>query len=57
MGDAPKKTAYDIVHTKFCKFMLEVSKYESTTLVLGELGRYPLQNKVIRQTFYIGLEW
>ena len=46
-----KKTAsYEMVHTKFCKFMLGVSKYESTTLVLGELGRYPIQFKAIRQT-------
>ncbi len=49
-GDTYNKTTYEMVHTKYCKFMLGVSKYESTTLVLGELGRYPLQNKVIRQT-------
>ncbi len=47
-GDTYNKTTYEMVHTKYCKFMLGVSKYESTTLVLGELGRYPLQNKVIR---------
>ena len=48
--DDNKNVSYDMVHTKYCKFMLGVSKYESTTLVLGELGRYPVQQKVIRQT-------
>ena len=47
-GNRPPK--FEIAHTKFCKFMLGVSKYESTTLVLGELGRYPIQLKAIRQT-------
>ncbi len=45
-----KRPKFEIAHTKFCKFILGVSKYESTTLVLGELGRYPIQLKAIRQT-------
>ncbi len=45
-----KTPKFEITHTKFCKFMLGVSKYESTTLVLGELGRYPIQLKATRQT-------
>ena len=40
--------AYEIVHTNFCKFALGVSKYFSSTLSMGELGRYPLEYKVIR---------
>ena len=41
---------YEKVHTNFCKHSLGISKYESTTLSLGELGRYPIQNKIIVQT-------
>ena len=42
--------------------MLGVSKYKSTTIVLGEIGRYPVPQKAIRQTiftqFYMhGIEW
>ncbi len=37
-------------HTKFAKFSLGVSKYESNTLVLGELGIFPIQLKAIRQS-------
>ncbi len=32
-----------------CKFALGVSKYSSTTLALGELGRFPIEYKVLRQ--------
>ena len=39
---------YEIVHTKFCKFALGISKYNSSTLAMGELGRYPIEHKVIR---------
>ena len=37
------------MHSNFCKFALGVSKYSSTTLALGELGRFPIEYKVLRQ--------
>ncbi len=40
---------YEKVHSNFCKFTLGVSKYSSTTLALGELGRFPIEFKVLRQ--------
>ena len=36
------------VQTNFCKFSLGISKYESNTLALGELGRYPIEQKAAR---------
>ena len=43
------KNDIEKTHTNFCKFTLGISKYESNTLVLGELGRYPIEFKAIRQ--------
>ncbi len=40
-----QSSSVETVHTHYCKFMLGISKYESTKLTLGELGRFPHQNK------------
>ncbi len=45
MNHEIQNSSVETVHTNYCKFTLEISKYESTTLTLGELGRFPLQNK------------
>ncbi len=37
-------------YTSFAKFALGVSKYTSNTLVLGELGKFPIQLRAIRQS-------
>ena len=41
-----RNTPYKIekVHSDFCKRTLNVSKYASTTAVMGELGRYPIMH-------------
>ncbi len=55
----PKSTVgFEKPHTNFAKFALGVSKYESNTLVLGELGKFPIQLKAIRQSilFWFRLE-
>lgn len=36
------KYKIDKVHTDFCKRSLNMTKYSSTTAVMGELGRYPI---------------
>ena len=36
------KYKIDKVHTDFCKRALNVTKFSSTTAVMGELGRYPI---------------
>ena len=33
-----------------CKYALGISKYSSNTLALGELGRFPLQHRIILLT-------
>ncbi len=40
---------YEKVHSNFCKFALGISKYASTTLAFGELGRFPIKFKVLNQ--------
>jgi exonuclease III len=35
------------LHTKFCKFVLGMSKFSSDFAVLGELGRVPLTHKIL----------
>ncbi len=40
---------YEKVHSNFCKFALGISKYASTTLSFGELGRFPIKFKVLNQ--------
>ncbi len=40
---------YEKIHSSFCKFALGISKYSSTTLAFGELGRYPIEFKVLNQ--------
>lgn len=44
-----KRPIYEKVHANFCKFTLGVSKYASTTLSYGELGRFPIEINVISQ--------
>ncbi len=39
---------YEKVHSIFCKFALGISKYSSTTLALGELGRFPIESVVCK---------
>ncbi len=53
-----QNSSVEIVHTNYCKFTLGISKYESTTLTLGELGRFPLQNKAtsLALSYWIRLE-
>ena len=36
------KLLYEKLHTRFCKFTLNVSKYSSNYACRAELGRYPL---------------
>jgi potassium voltage-gated channel Eag-related subfamily H protein 8 len=40
------KIEYQKVHNSFCKFVLNVSKYASTEACRGELGQYPICNKI-----------
>ena len=42
-----KRPLIDISFSKFCKYALGISKYSSTTLALGELGRFPVSHKAI----------
>ena len=37
---------YEKTHSKFCKFVLNVSKYSSTSACMAEMGRYPLSFKI-----------
>ena len=39
-------SSYEKVHTDFCKYTLNMSKYASTDACLGELGRYPIINTI-----------
>ena len=41
-----------------CKYALGISKYSSTTLALGEIGRFPLQHRIILLTlmYWLRLE-
>ena len=41
-----KKCYYDC-HTKFCKFVLKVSKFMHNMMMYEELGRYPLHSKLL----------
>ncbi len=36
----------DQTYNSFCKYALGISKYTSSTLTLGELGKFPLSQKV-----------
>lgn len=38
--------SYERLHTDFCKFSLGLTKYASTEACRGELGRYPLCNRI-----------
>ena len=53
-----KSVAFEKPHTNFVKFSLGVSKFESNTLTLGELGRFPVELKAIRQSilYWLRLE-
>ena len=48
-----RQQSYELLYTKYCKFMLGVPKNESTTLVLGQIGRYPVPQKAIRHTILL----
>ena len=37
---------YEKVHLNYCKFVLGISKYASNLAVLGELGRFPVADKI-----------
>ena len=55
-----KNTSNDIErsYSNFCKFSIGVSKYARTNLTLGELGRYPIQIRlvVLAALYWICLE-
>ena len=38
-----------MVHLRFGKYILNISKYSSNVAVLGNLGRYPLYIKALKQ--------
>jgi hypothetical protein len=42
----PDKYNYQMVHNKYSKFVLNMSKYASSEACRGELGQYPLCNKI-----------
>jgi exonuclease III len=42
----PDRHSYQMVHNKYCKFVLNMSKYASSEACRGELGQYPLCNKI-----------
>jgi exonuclease III len=46
------------LHTKFCKFVLGISKFSSDYAVLGELGRVPLYHKILlsHTMYWLNLE-
>jgi hypothetical protein len=37
----------DQSYNSFCKYALGISKYSSSTLALGEVGKFPLSHKAI----------
>ncbi len=39
--------AFEKVHSSFCKFVLGVSKFSSNYAVLGELGRFPIEHRIL----------
>ncbi len=39
--------AFEKVHSSFCKFVLGVSKFSSNYAVLGELGRFPIEHRIM----------
>ncbi len=41
------KSTVDLVYNKYCKYVLGISKYSSSTLALAELGKFPLSHKAI----------
>ena len=52
------ESAVETFYSTSCKYTLGISKYSSTTLALGELGRYPIQHRVILLTmlYWLRLE-
>ena len=44
------ESAVETFYSTTCKYALGISKYSSTTLALGELGRYPIQHRVVLLT-------
>ncbi len=58
MDHETQNSSVATVHANYCKFTLGISKYESTTQTLGELGRFPLQNKAtcLALSYWIRLE-
>ena len=52
------ESAVETFYSTSCKYALGVSKYSSTTLALGELGRYPIQHRVVLLTmlYWLRLE-
>jgi hypothetical protein len=45
-----KKTPYDKIHNKFCKFILGIKKCSSYFSARYELGRYPIDNFIKTQS-------
>ncbi len=58
MNHETQNSYVETVHINYCKFTLGISKYESTTLTLGELDRFLLQNKAtcLALLYWIRLE-
>ena len=42
-----QESAVERFYSTSCKYALSISKYSSTTLTLGKLGRYPIQHRVV----------
>ena len=53
-----KDTLVETFYSTSCKHALGISKYSSTTLAMGELGRYPIQHRIILLTtmYWLRLE-
>ncbi len=48
----------DQTYNNFCKYALGISKYISSTLTLGELGKFPLSHKasVLALAYWLRME-
>ena len=49
------ESAVETFYSTSCKHALGISKYSSTTLALGELGRYPIHHRVVLLTMLLWL--
>ena len=47
LSNSKKGCKGETFYSSSCKFALGISKYSSTTFTLGELGRFPIESKVI----------